>query len=836
MKRLLVEYLQDFLSRGDEIAYAHQRGLRTYRWTYREVATLALRFSLKLDSLQINKGDRLIICAENSAEWVALFMGCLMRGVIVVPLDVESERGFFQRVQTRVEAKLVVLDETTQKSLQLDLPFTLLEELTLNAPQVQKVDLEIPPNVEEDDLVEIIFTSGTTAEPKGVRITNRNLMSNLAPLEKEIQRYLKWERLVHPVRFLNLLPLSHIFGQFMGVFVPQLLGGEVFFQPSLKSSQIINTIKRERISVLVCVPRMLEILRERIEREYASSSDWLEKTISRAKKLNAVRRWWLFRKVHRLFGLKFWAFISGGATLPSEVEEFWQRLGFVVIQGYGMTETASLISVNHPFRQGRGSIGKIMTGQEVKLEDGEILVRGQNISPGYWKESDRSANSAGWLRTGDLGEFDEAGNLYFKGRKKDVIVTAAGLNIYPQDIEQVLNDQHDIRAGVVIPFAGPFGPEPFAVLIPTGPQVKIPEVLERVNTQLASHQRVFRWYIWPEQDFPRTSTGKIKKHLLAAAIKEAMAGQPKSARVAGGLQEIISRVGGEAAPDLGPAANLEQDLKLDSLGRVELLSEIEERYQLELSEAAFSSASTVADVQKIISERQVQQVAEYPYPHWPHRFPLKWLRLLLLYTIVFPLTRIMGRARVKGAEKVEGRKSPILFVANHLTMVDHALVLWAMPGSIRRRMAIAMDGEILRDWLNPPEGTSWFLRQRFRLQYFLVALFFNVFSMPHQGSFRRSFEYAGEMVDRGFNIMVFPEGRRSPDGQLQPFKAGIGLLVSGLKIPVVPVRIEGLYEVARQGRYFAPAGAISVTIGEPIRFATQEAEVIAAELERKFRI
>jgi long-chain acyl-CoA synthetase len=298
----------------------------------------------------------------------------------------------------------------------------------------------------EDTVVEIIYTSGTTAEPKGVVLTHANLLANLRPLEREIGKYRKWVRVVRPLRFLNLLPLGHVFGQFMGVFVPPLLGGEVHFQSSLNPSEITETIRRERVSIVVTVPRVLEVLRDRVERAQAAGAtgraEKFRRALGAAGAWGVARRWWAFRRVRREFGWKFWAFVAGGATLPAATEDFWQRMGYAVVQGYGMTETASLISVNHPFKRSRGSIGKTLPGQEVRLdESGEIMVRGANVSRGYWSGDARPASDDevnggdgddGWLRTGDLGELDAAGNLFFKGRKKDVIVTAAGLSRWPR--------------------------------------------------------------------------------------------------------------------------------------------------------------------------------------------------------------------------------------------------------------------------------------------------------------------------------------------------------------------------------------------------------------------
>ena len=737
MNKLLVEYLDDFLTHGHEIAFVQHRGLRTYRWTYRQVVVLALSFSRQLQSLNIEKGDRVILCGHNSAEWVAAFFGCLHRGATAVPLDVQSDPAFVNRIQEQTEAKVAFLDADTSSRLSLNLPVVLLD----HDPAVPDEDpspysgqkLSRVADLLEDDVVEIVFTSGTSSDPKGVQITNRNLLSNLIPLQREIERYMKWEPLVHPIRFLNLLPLSHIFGQFMGVLVPQLLAGEVFFLETLNASEIISTVKRERISVIVCVPRLLEIMRERIEREYDSA--WLADALRSAKNWSLRKRWWVFRKVHRLFGLKFWAFISGGATLSPELEEFWNRLGFVVIQGYGMTETASLISVNHPFKRGRGSIGKIMPGQEVKLAaDGEILIRGANVSPGYWRSDQTESAQNGWFRTGDLGEFDEGGHLYFRGRKKDVIVTAAGMNVYPEDIEQVLRQQPEVKDTVVIPFSSSRGPEPFAVLSLHDERTDAQEIINRVNQTLAAYQHILHWSIWPEPDFPRTSTGKIKKQLVSERVATTHIDPANSMRTSA-LRELIARAGGEVTTSLDPGANLATDLKLDSLGRVELLSELEERYQIEIDEGSFSSATTVADVERIIRQGKTEPCEKYPYPRWAMRFPFNVVRVLLLYLIVFPLVRFMGKPRIVGLENVSDIRKPLLFIANHFAKSDHALVLWALPGRFRRRMSIAMDGELLREWLYPAAGTSWFTRLRLRVQYLLVVQFFNVFSMPQHGSF-----------------------------------------------------------------------------------------------------
>jgi long-chain acyl-CoA synthetase len=321
--------------------------------------------------------------------------------------------------------------------------------------------------------------------------------------------------------------------------------------------------------------------------------------------------------------------------------------------------------------------------------------------------------------------------------------------------------------------------------------------------------------------------------MVADKVEYSSLGRAPQDKKFGELYELITHAGGEVPPNMEPSATLTTDLKLDSLGRVELLSEIEDHYRIEINESEFNAATTIGEVEGVIRQGQAEQADEYPYPHWPHRWPISWVRIFLLYLIIVPLNRIMGRPTIKGVENLRSVSGPLLLIANHLTMVDHVLIICALPGRLRRRVSIAMDGELLRGWIKAPEGTGWSTRLRYRIQYLLVAFFFNVFSMPQHSGFRRSFAFAGEMVDRGYNILVFPEGRRSSDGKLQPFKPGIGLLTKGLMLPVVPIRIDGLKEVAKQGKHFAPRGAIMVTIGKPVIYPIRaEAEFIAKDLEQ----
>jgi long-chain acyl-CoA synthetase len=825
----VAEYLDNFLKRGKECAYVQRQGYRYVRWSYRQVAETSYQFARELHARGIHKGDRVLLWGNNSTEWVAAFFGCALAGVIVVPMDDVAAPDFALRVYQQVGAKLMVC---SREHVQPSIPTLLLDDLskTLSPHSASSYPSEATP----DDALQIVFTSGTTAEPKGVVITHGNVLANVTPLELEIRNYLKYERLVHPIRFLNLLPLSHVFGQFLGMFLPQLMGGTVIFQDALKPAEVIGTIKRERVSVLVAVPRMLQSLKEKVERDLEDQGriEKFRRRFLAAEGKHFLRRWWIFRRVHRQFGLKFWAFISGGAALDSDTEDFWGRLGFAVIQGYGLTETTSLISVNHPFRRGKGSIGKVLAGREVKLnKDGEILVRGGGVASGYWGgQGLQVGGEEGWYNTGDIGELDAEGNLYFRGRKKEVIVTPAGMNVYPDDLEAALRRQPQVKDCVVVGLPRSGNAEPCAVLILREGDAET--IVKAANESLAEFQRMRAWVVWPEEDFPRTSTQKPRRNVMLQAVQAQLANQSTSQAGSSPLNELIRRVTGTSAA-LSANANLESDLNLSSLDRVELLSALEDRYQLDLSETRFAAVNTVGDLENMLQGKMPQRV-RYHYPRWAQRWPVTWLRTAVHYLLLRPSVFFLGWPRIEGRENLRGTRGPVLVVCNHIDDVDVGFILTALPARLRHRLATAAGGEALEALRNPPATRNIFLRIFDRLEWALGVALLNVFPLPRQAGFRESFAYAGESVDRGYSILVFPEGHHTTDGKLRPFRAGVGLLANNLGIPVLPMRIDGLFELKKAKKKFAWPGTVRVKIGVPAKFPPEsDPEWIASELKKR---
>jgi long-chain acyl-CoA synthetase len=832
----LLEYFQRDSRPSDEIAIVWQSGYRTIRWPYEELFRAATRFAWELNVRSVQKGDRVLLWAENSGWWVAVFLGCMLAGAVCVPMDFASDEGFAQRVAGLAAIRLAALGKGL--ALPGSAPHVLQLENFFGSGQNSREEIFPSPSIAGGDPLEIVFTSGTTAEPRGVVLTHSNILANIHPIEQEIGRYRRYEHFLHPLKILNLLPLSHVFGQMLGIFIPQVLGATAIFLDTLNPSEVVRAVKSERVSVLVAVPRLLESLRDQTERDLAARGrlETFQRDFRASHGEHFLERWLRFRAIRRRFGWRFLAIVCGGATLPSPVEEFWKRLGYAVIQGYGLTETTALVSLNHPFRLSSGSIGKAMPGLEMKLsEDGEILVRGPNVAQSYWQRGDAVSvpDPDGWFHTGDLGERDEAGNLYFKGRRKNVIVTPEGLNVYPQDLEAELRKDPFVRDCVVIGLEREGNAEPCAVVLlkDSANKSDADAIVRRANERLAPFQRMQHWLVWSDADFPRTPTQKPVLSRIRQAAEAALSG-PRSgspqAAPSGSLGELLKGISRGRL-----ASNESAPLQLSSIDRVELLSALEDRYQVDLSETEFASANSVEALEKLVAQPS-QGAATFYYPRWPQSWPVRLLRAAVFTALARPALLILGWPRVSGRENLRAAEGPVLVVSNHVTYFDPVLILHALPASLRRRLAVAMDGERLESMRRPTPHSGFFRSLLNRLRYFAVVALFNVFPLPRQAGFRKSFAFAGDLIDRGWSVLIFPEGELTRDGHIAPFRTGIGLLATGLGVPVVPVRLGGLFALKQAGKRHAPPGQITISLGSPMSInAARPAEEIAREIQEQ---
>ena len=810
--------------RGDFLVY--DDGYRHRVHTYAEVGRAARGFAARLSAAGIERGDAVIIWGENRPEWIACYWGCVISGVIAVPVDYRSSADFVVRVRDRVNARAVVAGDDVEAGALWgsDTPVWRFADFDWSA------DGPMPAvSVTRDDLVQIIFTSGATADPKGVIIRHRNVLANIVPVEGEIAKYRKYARPVHPLRFLNLLPLSHLFGQSMATNVPPMVRGTVIFTRSFNPNDILHLIRARRVSVLVCVPKILDVLREHIVRTFPEATEAPPPGIS------IPGRWWRYRRVHSAFGLKFWSFVVGAAPLAPELEEFWRRMGFAVIQGYGLTETAPIVTLNHPFKKSRqGSVGTPIAGVEVQIaDDGEILVRGENVTSGYYGDSGGPIDQEGWLHTGDIGERDSEGRLYIKGRKKEMIVTPEGLNVFPEDVERVLVEIPGVREAAVVGVAQDGDERVHAVMI-LDPHTDLDGVVRTANARLQDHQRIRAASAWPDSELPRTEgTRKLKRAAIRDWVRSGT--RPVTAGASDTLEALVARFAG--GRDINDATTLEE-LGLSSLERVELMVALEDRFQTTVDEGRFSDAASIEDLKRLVAQQPaVSPDHEEPlrFPEWNRSWPVRLVRRLSLATWILPLGRLFARIRVEGLEHIRDLNGPVVFASNHQSHLDVPIILAALPGRERARVTPAMLKEFFTAHFHP-EGHTWRQRLTNSLNYYLACFFFNGFPIPQrEAGTRQTLRYMGELLNGGWSILIFPEGVRAETGDIKPFRGGVGMIASRLSVPVVPVRLDGVDRLLHPNWTMVRPGRVRVTFGAPLHLHGDDYAALARQVEECVR-
>ena len=839
VRHTLVDFFED-LARASGEFLAYDDGYRSRSYDYGTVAAAARAFGARLDAAGLHIGDAVVIWGENRPEWVVALWGAILRGVVLVPIDYRASPDFLLRVRSIVRARVVLVgDEVPPLQLPADVQAWPMSEV-LHPEALASRGPASEVTLSPDSVAEIIFTSGATAEPKGVVITHRNILANIVPIEREVAKYRRWGRPFFPIRFLNLLPLSHMFGQAMATFVPPMLPGTVVFMRGYNPQDIVRQVKSRRISVIVSVPKILDVLRDHLLRAFPESQS------AGGQRRHWTRRWWIYRAVHRAFGWKFWSFIVGAAPLEGELEEFMRGLGFVVIQGYGLTETAPIVTLNHPFSTKKGSVGKPIGGVEVKIAaDGEILVRGDNVTRGYFNAPQASAEAFedGWLHTGDVGGFDENGQLYIRGRKKEMIVTPEGLNVFPEDVERAINAQPGVRDSAVVGVTRDGEERVHAVLV-LEPGSDAHRVVRGANTALADHQKIRSTSLWPLEELPRTEgTRKLKRREIRAWVEAGGAtAPPRGARGEESIEMLVARVA-HGGTEVSPATTIEE-LGLTSLEHVELLMALEERFQVTIDEGAFAAARTVGDLARLVEPAAVPAGAQprpaeaaepVVFPSWNRRWLARAVRRASLATWILPIGRLFVWLRVEGRDHLAGLTGPVVFAANHQSHLDAPSVLMALPARWRHRVAIAMAKEFFKAHFFPEQfgRRAWLSNS---LNYYLATLFFNAFPLPQrEAGTRQTLRYIGDLAADGYSLLIFPEGKRTDHGEINLFRPGVGMIGARLDLPVVPVRLEGLDRILHQSWRWARPGRARVAFGEPLRLRGDDYASLAREVENAVR-
>lgn len=840
----------------ERVAMQIKQGAVYRQCTYEQLVGRAEGLAAALLRHDLRRGDRVAIVAENRPEWMITYLGIVAVGGTAVPLDIQLSSGDLARLLARSGARLAFVSATTWPLLKnVGLPLTVVAFDPLHDSGCPFLDEWVragrdgsveKPKLSSEDVASLLYTSGTTGEPKGVRLTHRNLLSNAKALAQSGLASAE-------DRFLAILPLHHAYPFMVTGLVPLLLGAQITFLPTLKGPELLQCLRDAQITILVGVPQVFAMVRRGIlERINQRSMPVRLLTHLLLACSGAVRRQttvnlgrWLFAPVHRQFGPSLRLLVSGGARLDPEVAQDLFRLGFTLLEGYGLTETAPVVTFTPLAKPKLGSVGEPIPGVEVRVVKpdaagvGEVAVRGPNVMQGYDANPQATADAIrdGWFYTGDLGYLDQDGALFLTGRAKELIVTAGGKNIVPEEIEAHYQLSPAIGEICIVGAVrtGEGGEGLHAVVVPNFEYVKrlrivdirqlVKDELTRIGLTLPSYKRISGLTI-VTTPLPRTRLGKIQRYRVAAMVKTAgetaALAQPMSAadhafmetEVARAVVRVLQRFV-EKERRVVPGDHLDLDLGFDSLRRVELLTALEQSFG-RLPDSLAHEVMTVRELIERVSTltrdeagagRGVQSwcdllKAEPPAelrdmlltpPAWSHRLLAVFVRMVL--RLVF---QVGCRLRVTGADHLP-LNGPFLLAANHTSYLDPFVIVAAAPAIVSGRLY----------------SIGWQAYFRGALMQW-VARAGRVIPVGLEASLVPALQAAALVLRQGQGLLVFPEGQRSVDGTLKPFRPGIGILACELSVPVIPIWIEGTFRAWPVGAWWPRPNPISLAVGPPV--------------------
>jgi len=750
----------------------------------------------------IRKGDKIAIWAPNSPSWAFSYFGILLAGAIVIPIDFAGGKNRAETIVKLSGAKFIIQSNYKFEKLDLRQPAdggaktVMIEDSPFILKSFNPIKKII--QVKSTEICEIVYTSGTTGDPKGVVLTHKNIVSNVLAACNHISLPTRFN-------FLSVLPLSHMFEQTVGFLIPLYRGDKIVYIRTVKPSAIMQAFKEEKIAAMLVVPRFLSLLKNTIERELS------EKHLIGLLRFNITRKI-ISKLVRKKFGRNFQMFASGGAALPLDVFRFWKEMGFRVVEGYGLTECSPIVCANTFEEQIPGSVGKPLIDVKIKLDNYELLVKGENVFSKYYQnpKATEETFSNGWFRTGDYADIDKNGNIYIKGRKKDVIVNSSGINIYPEEIESVLNKIRGIKDSCVVGLDKGEGEEVHAILLLKNKSVNPHEIIRETNEKLDPLQRINGFSIWKDFDFPRTTTLKIQKF----KVKETLLRESKKENTVSGdtLISLLANVSKKQEQEIKESSILTADLGLNSLSRLELINYLEQEFRVDLEDTTINQNTTVSDLRKLLEKREKGRLQRGLW-FWTNNRLGKAIREFLDIVFHKPISHLFFDLQSLGLSNLKKIKGPVVFISNHVSYLDQPAIMYSLPAALRYRIASATREEFFFS----ENGTPFFRKILF--PYSMVG--FNTFLLPQKSGFRKSLAFMGKLIDHDVNILIFPEGTRSRDGKLQDFMSGLGLLVKELQVPVVPIKILGIEKIFPRGFKFPKKGKCTVIFGKPIEFTTE---------------
>ena len=876
-----------------------QRHDHLERCTYGELHHWAEAVGRWITENNLQRGSRLAILADNHPRWVAAYLGIIASGCAAVPLDTNLHDDQISKLlkdsgttAVFVDVKHVAVVLPAKKELNVRLILTDPDRSTAQTdknhfvatlPDIFKAGSgnfkPVPQG--NDDLASLLYTSGTTADPKGVMLTHGNLLG-------EVNAVFDWVDIGPNDALLGVLPLFHVLALMANMLLPLVKGSRVVYLESLNTTELMKALQERNITAFAVVPQFYYLIHQRIFEEIKKRGALTQKIFRAMVLLNRTLRKVhinagpiLFKKIHTTLGPKMRYLATGGSRFDPVIQKDFHDLGIDVMQALGLTETAAAVYVNRPNDITIGSCGKAMKGVEGKIIDpqpqeeggpavGELAVRGPMVMKGYWNRPDATAASLhdGWLYTGDLGYFDSHGNLFLTGRKKEVIVLSNGKNVYPEEIEAHYMKSPYIKEMAVMGLEGKPGEDRdrlHAVIVPNFDELRRRKIVnakeairfdvEGLSPEIASTKRISSYEIW-QDDLPRTSTRKIKRFEVEKRVRanqarkvdddsDLPAEKPLTAEESAWLEQpdvqralkVIRESASSAPANLRPTHNLELDLGFDSMQRVEVLSRLEEELGGDLDESQLAQIYTVKDLIDGVLQSAGAGGKRPAFAGWkailnedpddPDVFKLIHPGRLndtfwyLVSRIFYLVALDRGALKISGLEKLP-KQGPFILCSNHQSYLDPLILAGAMPGNIFYNLFAVGTSEIF--------GTGLLRRLARRIKTVVVDPDANLVPAMRAGAFG---------LRHGLSLILYPEGERSIDGKPRIFKKGAAILSIHLQVPIVPVAIEGFYDSWPRNQSFKGFKPLKMEIGGPIipppesEASEQAYENLTAELKAR---
>ncbi len=842
-------------------------------WTFHDVGSAVKKFSAALKILGVNTGDRVVILSESRPEWGIAYLAVVTIGATAVPFDIQYTSDEVQALIQDCEPHAIIVTAQTcsllspcnekQLVIILDEPadshaIGFRDCITKYGNVGEHID-DFSRTILPDTVASLLYTSGTTGIPKGVLLSHENLLSNVLAIKAA-------GLATESDNILSILPLHHAYPFMVSFLIPMLLGARITFLQALKGPELLACVREAEVTIIVGVPQVYAQFQRSMANELKTRSSVTQSMASVLMKISGYARDWMglnmgkpfFFDAHKRFGPTLRLLVSGGARLDPVVARFLYRMGFTVLEGYGLSETAPILTFNPLAKQKIGSVGRPMMNVDLQIAGsdergiGEVTVHGPNVMRGYFKNDHATAEMIhdGVLWTGDLGYLDQDGYLFLTGRRKELIVLASGKNVYPEDVEAVYCLSFAIADICVIGVErlGEGGEALHAVVYPDFAYLREKKIgnveefirgeLHGLSGRLALYKQVGGLTVVKEP-LPRTRLGKLQRHRVQTLVDAGPAGTPDlelsvddeammsmepAVSVVSALRDVL---GNETLIHLDDHLGL--DLGIDSLRRVEMVVALERRFG-PLPELFGAEVSTMREIIDRIMDLQLtgtlanswQGVRGENVRSWadilngealevvrlsPHVHRISWLHRLQIWFgcgVLYLIARIGFRASVSGLSHVPPR-GPCLFAANHSSFMDAFVVCGVVPHAVFERLFFF--------------GLEQYFRTRFAAWFARGA---HIVSGDAERHLVNAMQTTAALLRRGKMVMIFPEGCRTLDGSLLPFRNGIGVLAAELGVPIVPVWIQGTYEAWPVGQLLPRLGKVSVSFGKPIHIGASE--------------